>query len=286
MTDILLPAVSPTMEKATLARWLVEPGAEIKRGDIIAELETDKASVEIAAEAGGILSEILVAAGTVDVAVGTVIARMGGTVVRSDTHALRAPSGPAIAQTPTIGHAMETRPSAPHAKATPVQDQPSELLEALASPLARRLARQLGIDVRQVKGTGQRGRITKGDLERVDARLRAQPSQAAAQTSADVVHPAPYGVPHEVIALSAMRKTIARRLGESKRSVPHFYMTVDVEMDALLALREQCNLRASTHGASLSKLSVNDFAIRAVALALKAVPAANVQYSGPSLLRF
>ncbi len=276
MTDILLPAVSPTMEKATLARWFVQPGAEIKRGDIIAEIETDKASVEIAAESAGVLSELVIAAGTADVLVGTVIARLGGVVVA-------APVAHSTDTEPTVRSAVQ--PSAQVAPAAAVQE--SDAAGALASPLARRLARQLGIDVRSVKGTGSRGRITKGDLERVDARLRTPATPAvAASANADIIYPAPYGVPHEVLALSAMRKTIARRLGESKRSVPHFYMTVDIEMDALLNLREQCNLRASTHQPALTKLSVNDFVIRAVALALKAVPAANVQYAGSSLFRF
>ncbi len=282
MTDILLPAVSPTMEKATLSRWFVQPGAAIARGDIIAEIETDKASVEIAAEGAGVLSEIVIAAGTADVPVGTVIARLNGVIV------------PAVSANGVLSvEASEPVASQPEPR---VVHEPHAATEALASPLARRLARQLGIDVRNVQGTGSRGRITKSDLERIDTRLRADHAAVSApqpSSQADLVHPAPHGVPHDVVALSAMRKTIARRLGESKRSVPHFYMTVDVEMDALLSLREQCNLRlttqtasASTQQASAVKLSVNDFVIRALALALRAVPAANVQYAGASLLRF
>ncbi len=259
MTDILLPAVSPTMEKATLARWFVEPGTTIKLGDVIAELETDKASVEIAAESAGVVSELVIAAGTPDVPVGSVIARLNGTIVAK-------PNGPAL-EAVTAPAQVDTR---------------SMNDEGLASPLARRLARQLGIDVRTIKGSGARGRITRADLERVDARLRAPEVRTSpSSTGAELVHPAPHGVPHEVIALSNMRKTIARRLGESKRSVPHFYMTVDIAMDALLKLREQCNQRPSA-----VKLSVNDFVIRALGLSLRAVPAANVQYAGASMLRF
>jgi pyruvate dehydrogenase E2 component (dihydrolipoamide acetyltransferase) len=289
MTDILLPAVSPTMEKATLSRWIVQPGAEIKRGDIIAEIETDKASVEIAAESAGVLSEIVIAAGTADVLVGTVIGRLGGVVVplRPGAGAREVPDTSAAdsdASTPVRG-------DSPALLATPVADglaQPSDTTtHTLASPLARRLSRQLGIDLRTVQGSGQRGRITKADLERVDARLQAPAMvQHTANLSNETVYPAPYGVPHEIVALSAMRKTIARRLSESKRQVPHFYMTVDVEMDALLKLREQCNLRASTQQPHPTKLSLNDFMIRAVALALEAVPAANVQYAAGSMLRF
>lgn len=280
MTDILLPAVSPTMEKATLARWFVEPGATIKLGDVIAEIETDKASVEIAAESAGVVSELVIAAGTPDVPVGTVIARLGGVVTKQAPIAKAATTVvQPEAQTPAkISGAAPIHAPTPAFPSNGVRSD----YEGLASPLARRLARQLGIDVRTIQGSGTRGRITRADLERVDARLRAtDPRTSAAATHADLVHPAPYGVPHEVIALSNMRKTIARRLGESKRSVPHFYMTVDVAMDALIKLRAQCNERPSA-----VKLSVNDFLIRALGLALKAVPAANVQYAGASMLRF
>jgi len=281
MTDILLPAVSPTMEKATLARWFVEPGATIKLGDVIAEIETDKASVEIAAETAGVVSELVIAAGTPDVPVGTVIARLGGVATKSAPQAQAATTAvQPEAHTPA---ALSSAAAPIHvtASASPSNGVRSDY-EGLASPLARRLARQLGIDVRTIQGSGSRGRITRADLERVDARLRAtEPRTNAAATNADLVHPAPYGVPHEVVALTNMRKTIARRLGESKRSVPHFYMTVDIAMDALLKLRAQCNERPSA-----AKLSVNDFLIRALGLALKTVPAANVQYAGASMLRF
>ncbi len=286
MTDILLPAVSPTMERATLSRWLVAPGAAVRRGEPIAELETDKASVEIAAESDGVVSELVIAAGTPDVPVGAVIARLNVGAIHS-----RPP--PRTSGTP--GGPFDTGPPAPIPMATPLPElgpprappepsvpTPRAETESLASPLARRLARQLGIALHTVRGSDPHGRITRADLERVDARLRVPPSPVAPVTPrADVAFPAPYGVPHAVVPMSAMRKTIARRLGDYKRTAPHFYMTVDIAMDALLDLREQCNLRPRA-----SKLSLNDFVIRALAMALHAAPAANVQYAGDSLLRF
>jgi pyruvate dehydrogenase E2 component (dihydrolipoamide acetyltransferase) len=307
MTDILLPAVSPTMEKGTLARWLIALGQEVSPGDVIAELETDKASVEIQAEARGVLAEILVQAGTSDVAVGTVIGRLApsGSKVASHSSSPRAPQAAHEAHAHATTRPAQTandapnaftdetthlraslRPAAnqagkqPESPATRGSDSQSD--KVLASPMARRLARQLDIDLSQVRGSGAHGRITKQDLERVDPRLLPAPGVATKTTPyADILYPAPSGVPHETTPLSAMRKTIARRLGESKRTVPHFYMSVDVLMDALLVLREQCNARPGA-----DKLSVNDFVVRAAAMALVKVPAANVQYGGEVVHRF
>jgi pyruvate dehydrogenase E2 component (dihydrolipoamide acetyltransferase) len=293
MTDILLPAVSPTMEKGTIARWLIEPGQEVAPGDVIAEIETDKASVEIQAEARGVLSEIVIQAGTSDVAVGTVIARLlpsGSKVTRPSSPVRNAdalpPPHPEKAATPASSansNASELfSEETTHLRASlrPVADNEAQ---ALASPMARRLARQLGIDLSSVRGTGTHGRITKQDLERLDPRLAKSATTAALArpVHADFIHPVPAGIPHETQPLSMMRKTIARRLGESKRTVPHFYMSVDVTMDGLLALREQCNARPGA-----DKLSVNDFIVRAVAMALVKVPAANVQFGGDVVHRF
>jgi pyruvate dehydrogenase E2 component (dihydrolipoamide acetyltransferase) len=296
MTDILLPAISPTMEKGTLARWLVSPGEPVHRGDPIAEIETDKASVEIQAEHEGVLAEIVIDAGTSDVPVGAVIARLsqpGSVQVTRPSKAGAEVAARPIPRT-TASHARAMRSEGGDAPIARGETAPTETrseragtddAHVLASPLARRLARQLGIDLLTVRGTGERGRITKHDLENADARLRAASSRSSVRPheggATELVYPPPRNVPCETLPLSAMRKTIARRLGESKRTVPHFYMTVDVAMDALSKLRAQCNARPGA-----IKLSVNDFVLRAVALSLVRVPAANVQYGGDVIHRF
>jgi pyruvate dehydrogenase E2 component (dihydrolipoamide acetyltransferase) len=283
MMDIVLPAVSPTMEKGTLARWRVAVGSAIQPGDVIAELETDKASVEISAESAGVLREIVVPAGSVDVPVGTVIARLeAGTGTGTLTGSKQARDALPLSPGERVpGGEVSLGRQVPGGEVSLGHQVPGG--EVLASPLARRLARQLGIDLGTVRGTGSHGRITKADLEAVDARLRSRPAlpHSAATGAAEVIHPPPHGVPLETLPLSAMRKTIARRLGESKRSVPHFYMSVDVDVDALLELRAQCNARPGA-----VRLSLNDFILRAVALSLVAVPEANVQYAGDAIHRF
>lgn len=277
-TDICMPAISPTMEKGTLARWLVDVGSRIKTGEVIAEIETDKASVELESEADGVLTEIVVGDGTADVPVGSVLARV------SDAEGASVAPGPARA-TPTQKPAAVEEPAATTAgEANSVAGPPSRRPSAPpssrpSSPIARRLARQLGIDLDSVTGSGPRGRVLKSDIEALDPRLHRRVTTEA--PAADVIHPPPHDVPRQTEPLSAMRKTIARRLGESKRSVPHFYMSADVPMDALLALRAQSN-----EGSTEPKLSVNDFVVRACALALRDVPEANVQFGGDVVHRF
>ena len=277
MTDVILPALSPTMESGTLSRWFVSVGSSVKRGEPIAEIETDKASIELTSEHDGVVAQLLVAAGTPDVKVGAVIAKLGGNGKGAQPAARAATPSPAREEPPAEPERVAARSDVVPAPARAAD------LTVLASPMARRLARQLGIDLASVRGTGEHGRITRRDLEAVDPRL-AEPEPTPShntQVAAEPVYGPARGVPHEVVPLTAMRKTIARRLAESKRSAPHFYMTVDAEVGALLSLREQCNARAEGE-----KLSLNDFIIRATALALDRVKAANVQYGGQVAYRY
>jgi pyruvate dehydrogenase E2 component (dihydrolipoamide acetyltransferase) len=279
MTDVVLPALSPTMESGTLARWFVSVGSAVKRGDALAEIETDKASIELTSEYDGVVDELLIAAGTADVRVGAVLARLGGhgnhAAVSAPPEAVQDRAEAATSEPPPDSEGPRTRSDvvmAPRASEVPV----------LATPVARRLARQLGIQLGSVRGTGDHGRITKRDLESIDPRLSEAPAHVqAVQEPAQEVHPPARGVPHQTLPLSAMRKTIARRLTLSKRTAPHFYMTLDADVGALVALREQCNARSEA-----IKLSLNDFIIRAVGLALTRVKAANVQYGGQVAYRY
>jgi pyruvate dehydrogenase E2 component (dihydrolipoamide acetyltransferase) len=288
MTDVILPALSPTMESGTLSRWFVSVGSSIKRGEPLAEIETDKASIELTSEHDGVIDQLLVAAGTPDVKVGAVIARLGGNgkVVQASARVS------AAVQTATQPGEPPAPEPEPHAEPEPARvPTHSDVVRApargadltvLASPMARRLARQLGIELSSVRGTGEHGRITKRDLEAVDARLsEPEPAPPRSERTAEPTYAPAREVPHEVVPLSAMRKTIARRLAESKRSAPHFYMTVDADVGALLALREQCNARGEGE-----KLSLNDFIVRATGLALARVKAANVQYGGHVAYRY
>jgi len=272
--EILMPALSPTMTEGTLARWLVNEGDEVAAGDPVAEIETDKATMEVEAVDEGRLARILVAEGTEHVAVGTVLA-----VIAAEGESIEEVAATAAAAPPEPAPA-EAKPEAPPQAAPAVAPPPPEPApqapaakgaRIFATPLARRLAAERGIDLAQVAGSGPHGRIVKRDIEAF------VPGVAA--PAAAVLAPAAY----EEIRLSAMRKTIARRLSESKRTIPHFYLTVDIELDELLALRKKLNARGERDGI---KLSVNDFIIRAMALAIKRVPDANVQFAEDKLLRF
>lgn len=288
MTDILMPALSPTMEEGGLAKWLVKPGDKIEPGQVIAEIETDKATMEVEAVDEGEVEELLVAAGTQGVKVNTPIARLKGGAASAPRP--QAPS-PASAGTKANGHAP--MPAAPARSVDSEGDRPR------ASPLARRLAEQAGLDLSQVQGTGPHGRIVRADVERASAKgVQQAPAAAPAAGGAIAAYqakpPAPAQQPlgpaslpykaeeYELVALDGMRRTIARRLTQAFRDVPHFPLTVDVEIDRLLELRKSLNVRLESEGV---KLSVNDLLIRACALALKRVPEANVSYAGDQLLR-
>ena len=280
--DILMPALSPTMEEGTLAKWHVKVGDAVKAGDVIAEIETDKATMEVEAVDEGVVEAILVEAGTENVKVNALIAKLAG---EGDSPAPPPAKAPAAQAAPT--------PAAP-----PVQAAPAVAAQApvaapvaasgdrvFASPLARRLAQAAGLDLKSVKGTGPHGRVVKADIEAA-GKGAAAPAKAAAAASASaataprqVLSLEQMGIPdgsYDLIPLDGMRKTIARRLTDSFRDVPHFPLTIDLEIDGLLAARGKINSLLESQGV---KVSVNDIIIKAVAVALKRVPEANASYT-------
>ncbi len=294
-TEILMPALSPTMEEGTLAKWLVKEGDTVESGDVIAEIETDKATMEFEAVDEGTIGKILIAEGTADVKVNTPIAVLleeGESAADITASEATAPVAQASADT-------EAAPAgAPEKSAPPPIAVSSDASRVFASPLARRIAADKGIDLSQITGSGPRGRIVKADVEGASA----SPAQAAAgATAAAASAPAPSGpavAPQQVSAdavarmyegraysefpLDGMRRTIAARLTEAKQSIPHFYLRRDIRLDALLQFRSQINKQLA---AREIKLSVNDFIIKACANALQQVPEANAVWAGDRILR-
>ena len=279
MTDILMPALSPTMEEGVLAKWHVKVGDTVKAGDVIAEIETDKATMEVEAVDEGEVTDILVAEGTEGVKVNTPIARL------KDEGGAAAPAPKADA--PKAADSAEAPKAAPAAAAPAPAKAPAAPAKAdgarvFASPLARRLAAQGNIDLSAVKGTGPHGRIVKRDLEGAPtgaAKPAAASAPAAAAEPRKVQSLAQMGIPdgsYDLVPLDGMRKAIARRLTDSFRDVPHFPLTIDCRIDGLLAARVKVNALLEKDGV---KVSVNDFVIKASAMALKAVPEANASYS-------
>ena len=279
MTDILMPALSPTMEEGVLAKWHVKVGDMVKAGDVIAEIETDKATMEVEAVDEGEVTDILVAEGTEGVKVNTPIARL------KDEAGAAAPA--AKADAPKAAPSAEPVKSEPAASAPAPAKAPAAPARAdgariFASPLARRLAAQGNIDLSAIKGTGPHGRIVKRDLEGAPtgaARPVAASAPAAAAEPRKVQSLAQMGIPdgsYDLVPLDGMRKAIARRLTDSFRDVPHFPLTIDCRIDGLLAARAKVNALLEKDG---GKVSVNDFIIKASAMALKAVPEANASYS-------
>ncbi|GLS00287.1 acetyltransferase component of pyruvate dehydrogenase complex [Brevundimonas denitrificans] len=288
MTDILMPALSPTMEEGVLAKWHVKVGDVVKAGDVIAEIETDKATMEVEAVDEGEITDILVAEGTEGVKVNTPIARLKGEDgAASPSTASRSPSPQSGEETPAVA-----TKSPPHAggegdqpKAgggAPAAPAKADGARVFASPLARRLAAQGNIDLASIKGTGPHGRIVKRDLEGAltgAARPAAATAPAVAAEPRKVQSLAQMGIPdgsYDLVPLDGMRKAIARRLTDSFRDVPHFPLTIDCRIDGLLAARVKVNALLEKDGV---KVSVNDFVIKASAMALKAVPEANASYS-------
>ncbi|WP_439477358.1 pyruvate dehydrogenase complex dihydrolipoamide acetyltransferase [Brevundimonas sp.] len=287
MTDILMPALSPTMEEGVLAKWHVKVGDTVKAGDVIAEIETDKATMEVEAVDEGEITEILVAEGSEGVKVNTPIARLkdeGGAAAKpSSNPAPQASVPPAGGQSPAPSPPAggSTREAGEGGKA-PVPAAKADGARVFASPLARRLAAQGNIDLSVVKGTGPHGRIVKRDLEGAPtgaARPAAASAPAASGEPRKVQSLAQMGIAdgsYDLVPLDGMRKAIARRLTDSFRDVPHFPLTIDCRIDGLLAARVKVNALLEKDGV---KVSVNDFVIKASAMALKAVPEANASYS-------
>nr|RDS96365.1 pyruvate dehydrogenase complex dihydrolipoamide acetyltransferase [Cereibacter sphaeroides f. sp. denitrificans] len=299
-TEILMPALSPTMEEGTLAKWLKKEGDEVRSGDIIAEIETDKATMEFEAVDEGILGKILIAEGTAGVKVNTPIAVLveeGESADAVSSAKVPEPQEPADEAAPAQGAPKEA--PAPAAKAPEAKAARSEGERVFASPLARRIAREKGIDLAAVKGSGPRGRIVKADVEGAQpsaapatkAEAAAPKAEAPAATAAPVVSPAASAASvaklfadrdYEEVTLDGMRKTIAARLSEAKQTIPHFYLRREVALDALMAFRADLNAKLESRGV---KLSVNDFIIKACAVALQQVPNANAVWAGDRILR-
>jgi pyruvate dehydrogenase E2 component (dihydrolipoamide acetyltransferase) len=295
-TEILMPALSPTMEEGTLAKWLVKEGDTVSSGDILAEIETDKATMEFEAVDEGVIGKILVDEGSEGVKVNTAIAVLLEEGESADDIDASAPAKPAVAA------ADETASEAPAAAApkpaeattAPAAPQTGDGTRIFASPLARRIAADKGIDLAALKGSGPRGRIVKADVEAAqpgtkaeaapEATAKAAPAPAAVPTGPDTetVKRMYEGRDYEEVTLDGMRKTIAARLSEAKQTIPHFYLRRDIKLDALLAFRSQINTQLEARGV---KLSVNDFIIKAVANALQQVPDCNAVWAGDRVLK-
>ena len=286
-TEILMPALSPTMEEVTLAKWLVKEGDTVQSGDLLAEIETDKATMEFEAVDEGVIGKILIAAGTENVKVNTAIA-----VLLADGESASDIGSAPAAPTPAAAPAAAATPAA---SATPVATPAvSHGARVFASPLARRIAADKGIDLGSLTGSGPHGRIVKADVENATAAPKAASAPAPSAPVAAAQKPAAPQVSAEGVAklyadreytetpLDGMRKTIAARLSEAKQTIPHFYLRRDIKLDALMAFRAQINKQLESRGV---KLSVNDFIIKACANALQAVPAANAVWAGDRVLQ-
>jgi len=288
--EILMPALSPTMEEGTLAKWLVKEGDVVKSGQVIAEIETDKATMEFEAVDEGTIGQILVAEGTAGVKVNTAIA-----VLLEDGEA----AGAAVAK-PAAAAPVAAVAAAPVAVAAPVAAAVAPVAagaRVFASPLARRIAKEKGLDLTKVAGSGPHGRIVRADVEGaspVAAVASAAAPAAVTATAAPAKAAMPTGMAAETVMkmyadraftevpLDGMRRTVAARLTEAKQTIPHFYLRREVRLDALMAFREQLNKGLEARGV---KLSVNDFIIKASAIALQAVPGANRVWAGDRMLQ-
>ncbi|KIN66314.1 Dihydrolipoamide acetyltransferase [Sulfitobacter noctilucicola] len=300
-TEILMPALSPTMEEGTLAKWLVKEGDEVSSGDVMCEIETDKATMEFEAVDEGVIGKILVEEGTEGVKVNTPIAVLledgesaddiGETSApKAEASSNAAPAEASDVTAPAKGHGRGETDATP----APAAPQGSDGKRIFASPLARRIAADKGVDLSQVKGSGPHGRIVKSDVEGLSksdtpaattkSSATSAPAQAAvsAGPATDTILKMYEGREYEEIKLDGMRKTIAARLTEAKQTVPHFYLRRDIQLDALMAFRAQLNKQLEPRGI---KLSVNDFIIKACALALQQVPDANSVWAGDRTLK-
>ncbi|NVD43816.1 pyruvate dehydrogenase complex dihydrolipoamide acetyltransferase [Qipengyuania atrilutea] len=315
---IKMPALSPTMEEGTLAKWLVKVGDKVESGDIMAEIETDKATMEFEAVDEGTIAAIEVEEGTENVKVGDVIAvlaeegedveeaaKSGGsssdsTSGKGDTTSENSAKADGVSDEPAKAQPRASadpqaspEPSAkPETSAGPAPKADGERI--IASPLARRIAEQKGVDLAAVEGSGPNGRIVKADVEGAEPGKASATKTATPEAEAEVPEhtPAPtasaakvpdFGIPYEAEKLNNVRKTIARRLTEAKQTIPHIYLTVDVRLDPLLKLRSELNAALEAQGV---KLSVNDLLIKALAKALIAVPKCNVSFAGEELRKF
>lgn len=313
-TEILMPALSPTMEDGTLAKWLVKEGDTVSAGDILAEIETDKATMEFEAVDEGVIGKILVEEGSEGVKVNAPIAvlleegesaddigEVGGQK-EADASSHVAPAEPSEKTEPAQGYGRgpsDAGAASDAAAPTPTPEAPkgADGGRIFASPLARRIAKDKGLDLARIKGSGPHGRIIKADVEKAEAQpeaAEAAPEAAPAAATEGAKPPMPAGMQasqvekmyegrdYEEVKLDGMRKTVAARLTEAKQTIPHFYLRRDIRLDALLKFRGQLNKQLEARGV---KLSVNDFIIKACALALQQVPDANAVWAGDRILK-
>ena len=307
-TNILMPALSPTMEKGNLARWLKKEGDKIKSGDVIAEIETDKATMEYESIDDGTLAKIVVPEGTQDVAVNSVIAVLANVGEDVKAAASAAKSAPAAAAKSTEAPKPQPGP-AKAAPASPTSPKPAPPQAAqpapksganrtFSSPLARRLAKEAGLDLNRVQGSGPHGRVIARDIEDAKSGKGLRGPSGAPPSTAGTPSIAPLMSDQQIRSLyedgsydfvphDGMRRTIAQRLTASTQTIPHFYVTVDCDIGRLLAAREEINASApkDKEGKPAYKLSVNDFVIKALALALQRIPDANVSWTESGVLK-
>ncbi|MBT8425233.1 MAG: 2-oxo acid dehydrogenase subunit E2, partial [Silicimonas sp.] len=299
-TEILMPALSPTMEEGTLAKWLVKEGDTVSSGDLLAEIETDKATMEFEAVDEGTVGKIIVPEGTEGVKVNSPIAVLleEGESADDIGEVSSAPKD-ASAEAPKESASEDKAPKAETlgdsgstASAAPAAGTDDKGDRIFASPLARRIAKDKGLDLSQIKGSGPKGRIVKADVEKAEPgkteKAAETPKTDGAKPTmptgmgADVVARMYEGREYEEVKMDGMRKTIAARLTEAKQTIPHFYLRRDIQLDALLKFRGQLNKQLEARGV---KLSVNDFIIKACALALQQVPDANAVWAGDRILK-
>jgi pyruvate dehydrogenase E2 component (dihydrolipoamide acetyltransferase) len=308
--EIKMPALSPTMEEGKLSKWLVKEGDEVASGDIMAEIETDKATMEFEAVDEGTIGKITVAEGTEGVKVGTVIAVLVGEGEDASDIETAEPEAPAKseakadkAEAPEPKQTSQAEPApeatpAPSSAPTALESNTSQEERILASPLARRLAAEKGVDLEALSGSGPHGRIVKADVEGAEAgTAKAKPASkpsaatvddgaekpATVEMAADTRALLDARIPHEVVTLSGMRKTIAKRLAQSMQQAPHIYLTVDIRLDKLMAMRAELNAALDKQGV---KVSVNDMLIKALGKALIDVPECNVTFAGNEMIKY
>ncbi len=310
-TNILMPALSPTMTEGTLARWLKKEGDAIRAGDVIAEIETDKATMEVEAVDEGVLGQILVADGTQGVRVNDPIAVLVGEADAAASTAKPPPKQEAgevaapVQTAPSATSGSATSGPAPHAHApTPIANGHAPDERVFASPLARRMAQQAGIELSSLRGSGPNGRIVRADVEAAhggaataqqpvprpeapEATTSQKPAlEAAAPVAAPVSAAPPIAAPGKLVPLSTVKRVTARRLAQAKQTIPHFYVSIDVEIDALLKLRAELNARSPKDGPGSYKLSVNDMLIKACAITLRRVAGVNASFTEDGILHY
>ena len=289
-TNILMPALSPTMTEGTLARWLKKEGDAIRAGDVIAEIETDKATMEVEAVDEGVLGRIFVPDGTEGVKVNAPIAVLveKGEAAPSAPDAAAKALPPAAPPAPAVAVALAAvQPAKAHVATATAAEEGTRVF---ASPLARRMAAQAGIDISSLRGSGPNGRIVRADVEAAQtgggqkdttSALAATPAPASAPRA-----PSPaISAPHRAVPHSSMRKVIARRLTEAKSSIPHFYVSMDIELDAMIAIQEQLNAKSPAREQPGSYfITINDFVIKAAAATLKRVPEVNASWTDEGMV--